>query len=203
MSVTQLYLVRHGETDWNAEGRFQGQLNSNLTETGMQQARVRSEEMRAMNFAAKYCSTSDRTRQTIHGLLDGEVNSVEYRDELREIMLGPWQGKLSKEMALENPEQYAHYTKAPDQFQLAGAETFRQLQNRGVNALEKIADAHQGQQVLVVSHGAIIKASLLHWMGWPLAQIWEKPNIPNCSCSVLEFSGERAVRVLRIADIEL
>jgi len=203
MGVTQLYLVRHGETDWNAEGRFQGQLNSKLTETGMLQARERSAEMRAMNFAAKYCSTSDRTRQTIHGLLDGDVDSVQYQDELREIMLGPWQGKLSKEMALEDPEQYERYTKKPDQFELSGAETFQQLQKRGVSALQRIAADHQGQQVLVVSHGAIIKASLLYWLGWPLAQIWEKPNIPNCSCSVLEFSEQGSTRVLRIADIDV
>lgn len=203
MSVTQLYLVRHGETTWNAEGRLQGQSESNLSERGLAQATDRSSEILGHDFHARYCSSSQRTRETIHGLLNGGVEDVVYRDDLREIMVGPWEGRLNRELKVEYPELFDTYINQPDQFELEGAETFQALQNRGVSALQQIANAHPGERVLVVSHGALIKACLLHWLQWPLAQMWAEPLIPNCSCSVLEFSPEQGGRVVSIADGEV
>ena len=203
MSVTQLYLIRHGETTWNAEGRLQGQSESNLSERGVAQATERSSEILGYGFDARYCSSSQRTRETIYALLSGGVEDVVYRDDLREIMLGPWQGRLIKELRQENPELYEQFSNQPEQFELEGAETFQALQNRGVGALQQIADAHPGQRVLVVSHGALIKSCLLHWLQWPLAQMWAEPLIPNCSFSVLEFSPEQGGRVVSIADSEV
>lgn len=203
MSVTRLYLFRHGETTWNAEGRLQGQSESCLSELGLAQAVERSSEILGHGFHARYCSSSQRTRETMHGLLDGGVGDVSYRDDLREIMLGSWQGRLIKELRLEHPELYEQFSHQPEQFELEGAETFQALQDRGVGALQQIADAHSGQRVLVVSHGALIKACLLHWLGQPLTQMWVEPLIPNCSCSVVEFSAEQIGRVVSLADSEI
>lgn len=203
MSVTQLYLIRHGETTWNAEGRLQGQSESNLSERGVAQATERSSEILGHGFDARYCSSSQRTRETIYALLSGGVEDVVYRDDLREIMVGPWEGRLNRELKVEYPELFDTYINQPDQFELEGAETFQRLQNRGVNALQQIAEAHPGQRVLVVSHGALIKAALLHWLNWPLTQMWVEPLIPNCSSSVVEFSPEQGGRVVSIADSDV
>lgn len=200
MSETRLVLVRHGETTWNAEKRMQGQLDSSLNERGLSQAQARSADMLAQSFDAKYCSSSLRTRQTIDALLDGAVQGVCYQDNLREINLGPWQGQLSYDLAKNHPEQFRLYTEQPEQFELAGAETFAEIQNRAVTALEKIVADHTGQKVLVVSHGLFIKVSLLHWLGLPLSQVWQEPRITNCSSSVLAFDASGAGRVLQIAE---
>lgn len=200
MSVTQLYLVRHGETTWNAEGRVQGHSESMLSASGIAQAAERSDEMLQHRFDAAYCSSSQRTRQTVHGLLDGAVDHVRYRDDLREIMLGSWEGRLRKDLQEEHAELYEKYFHRPAEFELEGAENYAQLQQRGEDALTEIVEVHAGQRVLVVSHGAIIKATLLRFLGWPLSQMWVEPLIGNCSCSVVEHSPEDGFKVLSIAD---
>lgn len=199
MTTTQLYLVRHGETDWNAEGRLQGHSESDLSERGQAQARARSDDIAALGLDAAYCSSSRRARQTAQGLLDGAVDGVVYRDELREICLGPWEGQLRWDIERDYPTLARHYRHQPERFELDGAETFAQLQARGAAALARIAADHPGQKVLVVSHGALIKATLLHHLGWPLAQLWQEPEVHNCSCSELVYR-DGAVRVVSIAD---
>lgn len=200
MLSTRLYLVRHGETTWNAEGRLQGQSESSLSARGVAQAMERSAEMQGYQFDVCYCSSSNRARETLQLLLGGDgAPNVNYRDELRELALGSWEGRLLDELEAEQPELFWQYTQQPDQFKLPTAETFQQLQRRGVDTLHHIMRSHQGQRVLVVSHGALIKASLLYWLGRSLTHMWKEPRISNCSCSVLEFSIGEEIRVLSVA----
>ncbi len=202
MHNTQLYLVRHGETDWNAERRVQGQKESKLSERGVAQAMERSKRIVELDFDAVYCSSSQRTRQTVHGLLEGQVDSVHYQDNLREMLMGVWEGELRDDIDKTHPEQQKNFFENPELFELEGSETFAELQQRGVSALTDIVASHAGQRVLVVSHGAIIKATVLHYLGWPLKQMWVEPLIDNCSFSVLDYS-DSGTRVSMVGDIEV
>ncbi len=200
MATTQLYLIRHGETVWNAEGRIQGWADSELNDFGLAQAQARSAAVIDLKCDAAYSSTSVRTRQTIHALLDGNTAAVRYRDELREIGLGPWEGCRRADIKMDQPEQYRYFFEQPERFNVEGAETFTQLQTRGIAAMQNIVEQHGGQRVLVVSHGAMIKSIVLKVLGWPLTQMWQEPLIENCSCSLLEHSAERGFSVSAISD---
>gem|GEM_PF-554814 len=156
--TTEIHFVRHGETDWNATGRVQGQAESRLTDRGQAQARALGLQLDPSDFDAVYCSSSVRTRQTLDGLLRGRPCSAHFRDNLREIHLGPWQGLLRSDVAVQWPGEFEDFKHRPDRFALDGAESFEDLQVRGTRALDAIAESHAGCRVLAVSHGALIKA---------------------------------------------
>jgi len=199
-SLTQIFLLRHGETEWNVERRIQGHSESSLTELGVAQAGARAAEMATLGLDAVYSSTSLRARQTTDAVLGSATESVIYRDELRELCMGIWEGQLRDDIARDDAETYDLYQRNPAAFQLEGAETFAEMQQRGVQAIEDIAAAHEGKEVLVVSHGAIIKACILHWLGLPLDRMWLQPSISNCSISQLNVAAGEKPTVVTIAD---
>ncbi|MEM6987499.1 MAG: histidine phosphatase family protein [Pseudomonadota bacterium] len=177
----EFHLVRHGETDWNAEGRVQGQAESRLTARGKTQASAVGATLDLDQFDAIYCSSSVRTRQTLDGLLAGSVRVARFRDDLREMYLGPWQGLLRTDVIAQWPTAFDDFLKRPDRFTLDGAESFDQLQARGCAALDAIAAEAPGRRVLVVSHGALIKSVYCRAAGLSLALLWAPPTADNCA----------------------
>ena len=187
----QLHLVRHGQTRWNAERRIQGQLDSALDETGRAQARALRPGLAALGIGAIYCSSSGRTRETLELALPSPPAPPRFRDELREIRLGVWQGRLWDEVRRESPGQVESLRAARADFAVEGAESYVELQRRGVEAIERIVAEAAATVVLVVSHGALIKTVLAHYAGHPLATLSELPPLPNCSRSTIETDGAR------------
>ena len=111
----QLHLIRHGQTNWNEEKRIQGQSDSIITELGVSQARALGERLREIDYAAHYSSSSVRTRQTTEHAFPA-ASDVRFRDELREIYLGPWEGNLYADMAEREPDSYKHFWEQPHLF---------------------------------------------------------------------------------------
>jgi len=186
----ELHLVRHGQTFWNAERRIQGQLDSALDERGREQARALVSELGELGIGAVYCSTSGRTRETLALAMTTPPEPVRYRDELREIRLGVWQGRLWAEVEREHPAMVAALRESDESFDVEDAESYAELQRRGVDAVERIVAEGASGTVLVVSHGALIKAVLAHYAGHPLTRLRELPSLPNCSRSVVTASGD-------------
>jgi probable phosphoglycerate mutase len=195
----QLHLIRHGQTNWNEERRIQGQSDSFLTELGISQAQALGARLSSTRYDAHYCSSSLRTRQTAEQAFP-EAASVHYRDDLREIFLGPWEGNLYAEMAEREPLNYKHFWEEPHLFAVAGAESFHDLQRRAVAAIDEIYAAHKGQSVALVSHGALIKAYLCAVEGRPLAQFWEPPTMHNCCHSIVNFAADGTPSIIQYAD---
>jgi len=196
----QLHLVRHGQTHWNAERRIQGQLDSTLDPTGREQARALGPTLAALGIGAVYCSTSERARQTLALSLGTPPDEVVYRDELREIRLGVWDGRLWEDVRRDSPEMVERLRKASAGFDVEGAESYVDLQRRGVAAIERIIAEEAAEVVLVVSHGALIKTVLAHYAAQPLATIRTLPSLPNCARSVLHAKSERR-ELSSIADV--
>ena len=188
--MTRLHLIRHGETAWNAEGRVQGQTDASLNDTGREQASALKHDLSDIPIARVYVSSSVRARDTAT-LAFGHL-SVEfiYLDELREIYLSDWEGQLYSEVELTHSQEVHHFRNAPHQFNYPGAETFLQLQARGLAAVQDIIQQSQGLDVAVVSHGAWIKAVLSHYEGRPLSEFWQPPRMHNCSHSILEAAPD-------------
>lgn len=198
-----LHLVRHGQTNFNAEHRVQGQYDSVLDETGRHQAAALRPTVEAIGPTAVYSSSNLRARQTTEILTTNISLEASYRDNLREIFMGPWQQRLWEEVQKSESEQFSRFMTQPHLFQLDGAETFQELQNRGVEAMEQIIAEEETGDVLVVSHGAILKTILAHYANVELARMWEEPHLGNCDHSVLRVGPNDNVEVVHVAGVPL
>lgn len=199
---TLIHLVRHGETTWNAEQRIQGQSESQLSPNGIEQAKQIGKSPLLQNFSQVFSSDLRRTRETTSYLLNGKTVDVIYDSTLREIFLGPWEGMLYAEVAETAPADLEHFLSSPSNFNLAGAETFHQLQQRGLKAINAIAEQCRGQEVLVISHGALLKSVLTFYAQRALGDLWVDPKMHNCAHSIIEFDADQNGKILRFCDCE-
>lgn len=193
----RFHIVRHGQTHWNVQRRIQGQLDSELDKDGFEQARVRGLDFKNMPLAAVYSSSSVRTRQTVETLLGERADSVVYMDELKEVNWGIWQGKMWSDIETAHPDMVEAYHKALPHFAVDGAETPAQTQARGVAALESLISKHRSlgtnDNILVVSHGAIMKKMLGHYASVALTELHNLPSLPNCAHCIIEANGSSRV----------
>jgi len=196
----QLHLIRHGQTDWNEERRVQGQSESRLTDLGIQQAKELGERIQHLHFDHVICSSSVRTRQTASHVFAPDINQIDYLDSLREIHLGPWEGHLYDDIAARDPESFEHFWQAPHLFDVDGAETFFQLQERAIATVQELLTIFQQKQVAIISHGALIKTILCHIENRPMSELWTPPHMHNCAHSIIEFNSGGIGRIIQYAD---
>jgi len=188
-----LHLVRHGQTEWNTEQRYQGQLDSNLTEMGIRQAEGLAGQIQDFQFDGAYSSSSGRAVNTAKILLNNHSVDAEPVDSVREINLGIWQAKTRGEIEYNYPEQFDHFWHQPSKFQIDGAETFKQVQQRAMNFIELQVLKQNYERVLVVSHGICIKLMLCAMMNRSVDDIWDLPRMGNCSHSIIQWTGSEYV----------
>lgn len=197
-----IHLVRHGQTHWNVQRRIQGQLETELNESGINQALERGIDFANMSLHAIYSSSSVRTRQTIEQILGTRDEHVEYLDELREVHLGIWQGRMWSDVEADQPDMVEAFRKGLPYFNVEGAETPAQTQTRGVQAIEAIIQQHDSApaeaNILVVSHGAIMKMILANYASIKLTEIHTLPSLPNCAHCILDVDGNKR-KVIQIA----
>lgn len=196
----QIHLFRHGQTDWNAERRIQGQSESRLTDLGIQQAVDLGERIRHLEFDRVYCSSSLRTRQTAEHVFGNTRDDVRFMDSFREIDLGPWEGRLYADIETEDADSYRHFWEQPHLFQVDGAETFLQLQQRALSTVKEIKQELREGTIGIVSHGALIKALLCHFEQRPLSELWAPPTMHNCAHSIVEVNIDGSGHIIQYAD---
>jgi len=176
---TNIFLVRHGETEWNRQQRLQGQKNSPLTKKGIQQAFKVKEALERHEIHKAYVSPLQRALYTIDIILDGREIEVVRSSNLKEINLGPWEGKTREETEQSHPAEYIMFWEKQDRFALLGAETYRQLQIRVVDELNTIFSKEKNNNILVVSHWIAIKVALAYYTSTPLHQLSNIPDPEN------------------------
>jgi len=196
----ELHLIRHGQTNWNEERRAQGQSDSKLTKIGKEQAVALGKKIKQIKFDKIFCSSSLRTRQTAELVFPKTELNIEYLDSLREIFLGSWEGKLYKDIEVENPESHNHFWKEPHLFKLTGAENFYQLQKRAIKVVDSIVEEFESKKVVIVSHGALIKALLCFAERKPIKELWSPPHMHNCAHSIILYCGKNPSQILQYAD---
>ncbi len=172
--TTTLLLVRHGETDWNRDRRWQGHADPPLNESGRDQARALARELAAVPVDAVYSSDLSRARETAEILAEPHGLDVRLDARLREVDVGEWSGLTSSEVEERYPEGFAR--------RLAGGagwtrgETFEELGRRVSEAVGEIAEAHRGGAVLLVTHGGAMRELWLASGG----TLEERPFVSNC-----------------------
>ncbi len=173
--MIKIMLVRHGVTAWNGTGKIQGHSNTELAPDGIHQARLLSVYCPFHEVDAIYSSDLLRAEATAKILANKFRLKVQTMPELRETNFGDWEGKVLREIAESDPQNFEKFFKQPDRLKIANAETFLDTQRRAMIALKKIIAAHQEQenpQVIVVAHGAINRVILCSVLEIPIRRMW-------------------------------
>ncbi len=179
-----IYLMRHGETDWNVLHRMQGRSDIPLNEHGLTQAKAAALAMRSIPFDRIFSSPLQRAIQTAHAVADGRGLSIQIEPRITEMGFGTMEGlSLSEHPALRqsffgDPEHYI-----PSE----GAETYAQLDARCRSVLDQLLPSLEQthSNVLLVSHGALIRGIVQRVLDRPLSEFWRNSPMKNCSCTIL------------------
>jgi broad specificity phosphatase PhoE len=155
--VTTILLARHGETDWNREGRFQGHADPPLNDTGRAQAARLAVELADVELAAVYSSPLRRALETAEVVAAAHDLTPIPLDALREVDVGSWQGLTRPEIETRFPDQFARWLDYEQGW--ADGETYEEMSQRVVAALLELAVEHGGKQILAVTHGGPIRAA--------------------------------------------
>lgn len=170
--MTRLCLIRHGQTDWNLEGRYQGQSDVPLNQNGLVQAESLIENLDGRTFAAIYSSDLTRARQTAEPIAKRLGIQVRLEPRLREINQGEWEGVLVEDIKARYAEIWSQRTVDPASVRPPGGETVGEVAERVHAALDDIARLHPGGIVLVVSHGLSIATAICRAQNIPVGQAY-------------------------------
>ena len=199
-TMTRLVLVRHGETDWNISGRYQGQKDVPLNATGRQQEQALARRLHSMEIDAIYSSDLSRASDTAELIAKSVGKRANLRRELREVDVGVWCGHTFAEMEREYPNHIAQWLSDPARTSRLHGESYTQLQDRVLAFVKEILEKHQGQNVLIVTHGAVIGILLCSALGLDLGK---RPNwqIDNGSISIIRFDDNDVAKIELINDV--
>ncbi|MFP7299232.1 histidine phosphatase family protein [Neobacillus niacini] len=181
-----LYITRHGETEWNTEKRMQGWLDSNLTESGINNAVSLGERLKDTELTAIYSSTSGRTKATASLIRGDRDIPVIYDENLREIKLGQWEGKTHSLIKELYQTEFDAFWNAPHQYTSVEGETFEQTRARAIRVLERIKSEHESGNILIVTHSVVIKCLYSYFKNLRIEALWDPPYIHDTSLTIVE-----------------
>jgi broad specificity phosphatase PhoE len=154
--VATILLARHGETDWNAERRWQGHTDRPLTARGRAQAAALAERLREVELVAVYSSDLTRARETAAVVAETQGLELHTLRDLREVDVGSWSGLTRTQAEARFPSGFTRWLQGDTGWD--DGETYEQMSARVVGAVRRIASRHPDGPVLVVSHGGPIRA---------------------------------------------
>jgi probable phosphomutase (TIGR03848 family) len=196
--MTIFLLVRHGENDWVKKNKLAGWLPGiHLNEVGQLQAQKVGSRLASQPVKAIYSSPVTRCFETAEFIAPHFDLPIIVSDEFGETRYGKWEGKKIKKLARKPSWQVVQFF--PSRMRFPKGEALREVQYRAVQALEKLADQHKSETVVVVSHADLIKLVLAHYIGVHI-DLFQRIAISPASVSVLHLSDKGFVRVLRVND---
>jgi broad specificity phosphatase PhoE len=180
-------LVRHGQTDWNLEGRWQGHADIPLNSVGRKQAAKIAAGLVGIGLEAIFSSDLQRAAETAQALSSMTGLAVHYDPRLREIHQGEWQGLVMSEVEARFGDLLRSSRLDPLSAAAPGGESGRQLRDRLVQVIDEIVNRHPTGRVAVVSHGYALAMLQVHFLGLPFERIWDLIP-PNEEIRVLEIN---------------
>ena len=186
--MTRFILVRHGETTWNQEGRYQGQIDTPLSPFGLKQGEMVAEGLKTVPIDIAYASPLSRSYETAvmcakhHGL------EVIKDERLLEINHGEWEGLQADEVEAKYPELLQKWRTTVVDVQMPGGENIEDVRRRAMEAFYEYAEKHAGQTVLVVAHDAVNKAVLCDILDIDLSHFWQVKQDNTC-INVFEYQN--------------
>jgi len=156
LADTHLIAIRHGETEWNREGRYQGHLNSALNREGLAQAQALGERLAEVRFDLLFSSDLGRALQTASAIALRSGHEVVVDSRLRERSMGIFQGLTATEAQARYPAEYARFRSHDPDYIIPGGESMRQLLERSVACFTELAERHSGSTLAAVTHGGVL-----------------------------------------------
>lgn len=185
--MVRWFMVRHGETDWNIEGRAQGQTDTPLNPKGFAQAQLLGSRLASVEFAAAYASDLTRVMETAKPIMSGRDLDLQAMPELREKRYGQWEGMSFKDVEAKFPELYKQLFQDDIDFAPPDGESDSDVCRRVGLATEKLRSAHKGDaNVLVVAHGGSLRAMMVNILNMPADYMW-RFKLANGSLSIISL----------------
>lgn len=199
----KILLARHGETPWNAEGRYQGQVDIPLSEVGIAQANALGARLKDLHIDRAVASPLSRATRTAQLAL-GEARAAQlgFDEGLLEIGHGEWEGLLASEIAERDPQRLRDWRDAPETVLMpgAGGESLQQVLDRAWPALERACDGLGADDtLLIVAHDAVNRVLLCRVLGLPLSRLWTFRQAPT-TLNLLQGDRVDALEVVRLND---
>jgi probable phosphoglycerate mutase len=200
--MTDLLLIRHGETAWNRVRRMQGHIDIGLNEAGQRQAQSLARALHSERPTAIYASDLQRARDTAQAVADMHQLPVHIDIALRERCYGAFEGLMYEEISHHHPEAFALWQSRDPQARFpAGereAETLEEFHQRSVDVITRIAQQHLGQRIAIVTHGGVLDCLYRAANDLPITSPRDYP-ILNAAINRLQWDGKK-FRVLQWAD---
>ncbi len=195
--MTELYVVRHGQTYGNIDNLWCGHAETELTPLGIAQARATGRRLAHVPFAAAYASDLTRTHDTARHVLEGRNVPLQLDPRLREMYYGEWEARSGPEVEKEQPERLKQFFRC--QAPAPGGESFADLRHRTKAAIFDAVEEHRGEAILVVSHGNAIMGMLAELLGLASEATWSFA-LDNCSLTRLHISRRGRATVFCVND---
>ncbi len=202
MPFTRLYLVRHGQSAGNAEGRFGGHSPTPLSELGIKQAEITANALAKEKIHAIYSSDLHRAVQTAKPLAELLDLPIIKTSAFRERKVGVLEGKTFDESKAQYPKDYYALINRDVHHIITGGESYRQLLKRATTALHEVLRTHHGENIVVFSHTGAICFLTLYLLGAIHRQTKTTPWLvtSNCGINRFEIRSRRNIRVLALND---
>ncbi len=189
--MTTIYLIRHAQAEGNLYRRCHSWHNGLLTHTGREQVKALEKRFEGVHFDAAYSSDLYRTMSTAGAVCRTRGLTLRVDPQLREIGAGVWEDVPWGQLLHDHRDSLAAFLRCDPAWQVEGSETHTQVRRRVRAAVERIAQAHPGQTVAVVSHGCAIRAALSAWLGLGEDEIGRLPLPDNTGVAKLEAADGR------------
>jgi broad specificity phosphatase PhoE len=200
--TTHVLLIRHGQSQGNAEGRFGGHSDTPLSPRGQQQAEATARALASEKFDAIYSSDLQRAIETATPLVKLTGVILNTTEALRERSVGVMEGLTFEEAAEQHPDQYQALLHRDFEHVLLGGESYRQMLDRASRKFDQVIEQHQGGRIAIFTHTGSICILVLHIMGAldapELKPVWIATS--NCGIARLELRADGFVRVVTIND---
>lgn len=200
--TTYVLLIRHGQSEGNAERRFGGHTATPLSRRGRKQASATAEALKKDSLTAIYSSDLARAVETARPLASLTGLQINTTDAFRERSVGVMEGLTFDDAAQQHPDEYAALLRRDFEQVLTGGESYRQLLDRARHKLDEVIARHRGGRIAVFSHTGTICILALHLMGAldspELKPVWISSG--NCGITRFELRPDGFVRVLTVND---
>jgi broad specificity phosphatase PhoE len=170
--MTQIILVRHGQTPWNKDKIFRGTVDIPLNDTGREEARLAGEWLKAETIHAAYTSPLSRSRETAEAIARHHGLNVADLPGLGDLNYGDWQGLPLTEVKVKYADLYRQWETAPHTVRFPKGETLDEVRDRALAAVEEVVRRHPGQVVLLSAHRAVNKVLIAAFIGLDNSHFW-------------------------------
>jgi broad specificity phosphatase PhoE len=199
MTPTRVLLLRHGQTAWNSEGRWQGQSGPTLNELGQRQASAAADRLAPEPIDAVYTSDLPRATETAATIAERLAIVPIVEPGLREVDVGDWTGLSREQVRDRHPDGFERWLSGESGWR--GGETYQEMHARAVATVSRLVRLHPAGTIAAITHGGVIRALTAHAVGLPGHDRRRIVGVENCSLTVVETGVDGALSLVAFNDI--